>query len=67
MDINSNVFRRAKALVFRTCTSRKCSISGHILCSVEVKRIQFLGNAHVVILDFVMKTHVRRKNEIGAA
>ena len=66
MDI-SNVFRRAKTLVFRTCPSRKCSISAHILCSVEVTRTQLLGNAHVVILDFLMKSHARRKNDSGAA
>ena len=64
---NSNVFQRAKTLVFGTCTRRKCSISGHILCTVEVPRIQFLGNTHVVILDFVMKSQVRGKNESGAA
>ena len=33
----------------------------------EVPKIQFLGNAHVVILDFVMKSQVRRKNGSGAA
>ena len=64
---NSDVFRRAETLVFGACTRRKCSISGHILCPVEVPRVQFLGNTHVVILDFVMKSQVRKKNESGAA
>ena len=64
---NSNVFQRVKTLVFGGCTRRKCSISGHILFSVQVPRIQFLGNTHVAILDFVIKSQVRRKNESGAA
>ena len=42
-------------------------ISGHILCSVEVPRIQYLGNTYVLILDFVVKSQVRKKNESGAA
>ena len=31
----------------------KCSISGHILCSVQVPRVKRLGNTHVVILDLI--------------
>ena len=59
--------RRVKNQVIGTCTRRKCLVSGRILCTVEVTGLQVLGNTHVEILDFVMKSQVRRKNESGAA
>ena len=59
--INVNVFNATKTSLFGRCTRRKCTISAHIFCPVYVPRIIILGNAHVVILDFMMESQVRNE------